>query len=85
MFSDYANIILHRDTGELTQLIAERDQILEQLEIAEARYIASFRLSTPEPSVAELPIPPQDDGDIKRQISRPRALAGYTVCIFIDF
>ena len=70
------------DTSLLAQLIEERDHILDNLEVAEARYIASFRLSTPEPSVAELPVPPdpEDENSIKRQISRPRALASYSVC-----
>lgn len=76
-------IQLRRDTQHLASLIEERDQILEQLEIAEARYIASFRLSSPEPSIAELPVPPEDENDIKRQISRPRALTAAPVSGFL--
>ena len=48
-----------------------------QLEMAEARYIASFKLATPDPSVADLG-PASDGGNsLKRRISRPKALAGY--------
>ena len=72
-----------RDTGELPALIAERDQILQHLEIAEAQYIASFRLSTPEPSIADLPLPPDDKEEMKARISRPRALGAANVCINI--
>ena len=58
-------------------MIAERDHILGQLEMAEARYIASFKLATPDPSVADLG-PSSDGGNsLKRRISRPKALAGY--------
>lgn len=71
----------YRDTGELPALIAERDQILQNLEIAEARYIASFRLSTPEPSIADLPMPPDDKEEMKARISRPKALGAANVCI----
>ncbi|KAI5123599.1 hypothetical protein M0805_003416 [Coniferiporia weirii] len=73
---DIAGIFSIGDTGELPMLIAERDSILENLEMAEARYIASFRLTTPDPSIAELPMPPADEDDIRTHISRPRALAG---------
>ena len=66
-----------RDIGALADLIAERDIILNNLELSETRYIASFRLSTPEPSLLEPPpLPPKDEADIKRHISRPRALSG---------
>ncbi|THH08733.1 hypothetical protein EW145_g2508 [Phellinidium pouzarii] len=71
---DIASIFSIGDTGELSSLIAERDSILENLEIAETRYIASFRLTTPDPSVAELPMPPEDENSIKRHISRPKTL-----------
>ena len=60
-------------------MIHERDRILERLEIAEARYIASFRLATPDASVAELPVPREDESGTKMRISRPKALAGYAV------
>ncbi|EJD04016.1 uncharacterized protein FOMMEDRAFT_106418 [Fomitiporia mediterranea MF3/22] len=65
------------DTGILPSLIQERDRILDQLEMAEARYIASFKLMTPDPSSAELPLPPDDENNTKLRISRPKALAGY--------
>ncbi|KAL5519004.1 hypothetical protein ACEPAH_687 [Sanghuangporus vaninii] len=65
------------DTGTLPALIRERDHILEQLEIAEARYISSFRLATPDPSVADLPLP-LEENTTRLHISRPRALAGYS-------
>ena len=55
-----------RDTTHLAVLIDERDEILEQLEIAETKYINSFKLSTPDPSIADFypggapPPPPKD-------------------------
>ena len=63
-------------------LIEERDRVLDQLEVAETRYVSSFKISTPDPSLADMPIPqppPKDDdelGALKRTISRPRALIG---------
>jgi hypothetical protein len=76
-----------RDTEQLAYLIDERDEILENLEIAETRYITSFKKSTPDPSIAdlELPIPetipehPAEDRgpqNGKPLISRPRPLNG---------
>ena len=72
-------------------MIDERDFILNKLEIAETRYISSFRISTPEPSLLSNPPvprqapPPEDGDDLKRQISRPQALAGYRVSnVFLD-
>ncbi|EKM61349.1 uncharacterized protein PHACADRAFT_84832 [Phanerochaete carnosa HHB-10118-sp] len=69
------------DTAHLAVLIDERDRILEQLEIAETKYINSFKLSTPDPSVVDFypsgstprsqtppPVPP------KPHISRPLPL-----------
>ncbi|KAG5220622.1 MPN domain-containing protein [Salix suchowensis] len=53
------------DTQRLALLIDERDEILENLEIAETRYISSFRLSTPDPSIADFqapPVPPKTIG-----------------------
>lgn len=41
------------DTQQLALLIEERDEILENLEIAETKYIGSFEVTTPEPSVTE--------------------------------
>lgn len=69
----------NRETGRLPDLIRERDHILEQLEIAETRYISAFRLTTPDPSVADLPLPPEENATTRLQISRPKALAGYSV------
>ncbi|KAK7680542.1 hypothetical protein QCA50_016323 [Cerrena zonata] len=68
------------DTTQLALLIEERDEILENLEIAETKYISSFKLTTPDPSIADfVPIPPpqlQIPGvPSKPQISRPRPLA----------
>ncbi|OCH87483.1 hypothetical protein OBBRIDRAFT_736098 [Obba rivulosa] len=69
------------DTTQLALLIEERDEILENLEIAETRYISSFRLTTPDPSIADfdppLPIPQEDpDSPTKLHISRPKPLTG---------
>lgn len=60
-------------------LIEERDEILENLEIAETRYISSFRLSTPEPSIADLQPAPVSDTEGIPYISRPKALNGTRV------
>lgn len=58
-------------------MIKERDHILSQLETAEAKYISSFRLSTPEPSLQDLNVPMEEErGSLKMRISRPRALGG---------
>ncbi|KZT30913.1 hypothetical protein NEOLEDRAFT_1053480 [Neolentinus lepideus HHB14362 ss-1] len=64
------------DTQNLALLIDERDEILENLEIAETRYISSFRLSTPDPSIADLE-PVKEEGmqnGKKLHISRPLPL-----------
>ncbi|EEB89260.1 hypothetical protein MPER_12661, partial [Moniliophthora perniciosa FA553] len=53
----------------LALLIEQRDEILENLEIAETKYINSFRLSTPEPSIADFEPPEPKDG--RPYISRP--------------
>jgi calcium permeable stress-gated cation channel len=66
------------DTQRLALLIEDRDEILENLEIAETRYIISFRLSTPEPSIADFEPPMILENKDRPQISRPRALAGAT-------
>ncbi|KAG7099739.1 hypothetical protein E1B28_001554 [Marasmius oreades] len=59
------------DTQALAVLIEERDEILENLEIAETKYINSFKLSTPEPSLNDAePFPPPDDS--RPYISRPK-------------
>jgi hypothetical protein len=40
----------------LALLIGERDEILDNLEVAETRYISSFKISTPDPSIADLDV-----------------------------
>lgn len=63
------------DTHQLALLIDERDEILENLEIAETRYINSFRISTPDPSIVDLqPQSPEPEG--RPYISRPLPLQG---------
>ncbi|KAI0066505.1 hypothetical protein BV25DRAFT_1820469 [Artomyces pyxidatus] len=62
------------DTQQLALLIEERDEILENLEIAETRYISSFRVSTPEPSIADLQPPQSIETEGLSHISRPRPL-----------
>jgi hypothetical protein len=64
------------ETHQLALLIETRDEILENLEIAETRYIVSFRLSTPDPSIADFEPPPIQESMDRPYISRPRALAG---------
>ncbi|KAI0308375.1 hypothetical protein B0F90DRAFT_1807574 [Multifurca ochricompacta] len=64
------------DTQRLSLLIEERDEILERLEIAEAKYIASFRMSTPEPSFVDLNLTPAGGTHGITHISRPRKLTG---------
>ncbi|KAH8992407.1 hypothetical protein EDB92DRAFT_1857796 [Lactarius akahatsu] len=63
------------DTQRLALLIEERDIILEQLEIAETKYITSFRITTPDPSLVELNAPAGDTDGIA-YISRPKVLGG---------
>lgn len=66
-----------RDTQHLALLVDERDEILENLEIAETRYIGSFRITTPDPSIADYqPPPPQDPN--RPYISRPLPLGNNT-------
>ncbi|KAI0639520.1 hypothetical protein C8Q77DRAFT_1043851 [Trametes polyzona] len=67
------------DTGHLALLIDERDEVLENLEVAETKYINSFRLTTPDPSIAdwEPPVPPPKDepeSPPRPPISRPLPL-----------
>jgi hypothetical protein len=64
------------DTRRLALLIEERDIILEQLEIAETKYISSFRITTPDPSLLDLNAAPPGDTDGIAYISRPRVLGG---------
>jgi calcium permeable stress-gated cation channel len=73
-----------RETRRLAILIDERDEILNNLEMAETRYIASFRISTPDPSIAtyEPPIPQvTSENDGRPVISRPKPLTGTSVCL----
>ncbi|KAH8099276.1 hypothetical protein BXZ70DRAFT_289357 [Cristinia sonorae] len=68
------------DTERLALLIEERDEILENLEIAETKYISSFKLSTPDPSIADFTpisrgIPGDPNHPERPYISRPRPLA----------
>ncbi|KAH9835893.1 uncharacterized protein C8Q71DRAFT_870275, partial [Rhodofomes roseus] len=69
------------DTTQLALLIDERDEILENLEIAEAKYIQSFRLSTPDPSIADFEphlstIAEEPGASTRPVIGRPRPLVG---------
>ncbi|KAJ3830358.1 hypothetical protein F5880DRAFT_1067127 [Lentinula raphanica] len=61
------------DTQAIAHLIEERDEILDNLEIAETRYINSFRLTTPDPSLADWQ-PPAPRDPSRPYISRPRPL-----------
>ncbi|EED80495.1 predicted protein, partial [Postia placenta Mad-698-R] len=77
---DIQNLFSIGDTTDLALLIDERDEILENLEIAETKYIQSFRLSTPEPSIADFQPPlatisEEPGSPVKPAISRPRPLA----------
>lgn len=68
------------DTSPLVPLIQGRDIILNNLEVAEIQYINSFQLSTPIPSIADYEAPaappPTEVSELKRRISRPKALRG---------
>ncbi|KAF9556409.1 hypothetical protein CPC08DRAFT_778388 [Agrocybe pediades] len=62
------------DTHRLALLIDERDEILENLEISETKYISSFRVTTPDPSILDfVPTPPPADPN-RPYISRPLPL-----------
>ncbi|KAG0702753.1 hypothetical protein DFH29DRAFT_999137 [Suillus ampliporus] len=65
------------DTHDLALLIEERDELLENLEVAETRYISSFKISTPDPSIADLDIlalQASEEPPSRPHISRPRVL-----------
>ncbi|PPQ64239.1 hypothetical protein CVT24_008642 [Panaeolus cyanescens] len=62
------------DTQRLALLIEERDEILENLEIAETKYISSFRITTPDPSILDF-VPPAPADPSRPYISRPLPLA----------
>ena len=55
-------------------LIDERDEILENLEIAETKYISSFCVTTPDPSVLDF-VPTHPAVPSRPHISRPLPLA----------
>ncbi|KAK0208655.1 hypothetical protein DFS33DRAFT_1304877 [Desarmillaria ectypa] len=63
------------DTRHLANLIQKRDEILGNLEIAETQYITCFRLTTPDPSLADW-VPPSAEDPTRPHISRPRPLLG---------
>ena len=55
-------------------LIDERDEILENLEISETKYISSFRVTTPDPSILDFVPPPPPADPSRPYISRPLPL-----------
>ncbi|KAF8807999.1 hypothetical protein BYT27DRAFT_7190091 [Phlegmacium glaucopus] len=63
------------DTHKLALLIDERDEILENLEIAETKYISSFRVTTPDPSVLDFVPTPPPTVPSRPHISRPLPLS----------
>ncbi|TFL07410.1 hypothetical protein BDV98DRAFT_557831 [Pterulicium gracile] len=72
---DIKSLFTIGETHKLAHLIDERDEILENLEIAEARYISSFKITTPDPSLADVSMMGRDKQSAdKLKISRPRAL-----------
>ncbi|KAN0102356.1 hypothetical protein V8E52_012028 [Russula decolorans] len=73
---DISSLFTVIDTHRLALLIEDRDVILEHLEIAETKYISSFRVTTPEPSIADFNPAPVSDSEGIAFISRPRLLAG---------
>ncbi|KAH7100165.1 hypothetical protein BKA62DRAFT_801451 [Auriculariales sp. MPI-PUGE-AT-0066] len=66
------------ETEPLARLIDERDDILNNLEIAETRYINSFSISTPEQSISEAQRIAEESAGHRYKIGRPRALMPYT-------
>ncbi|KAJ7141880.1 hypothetical protein C8R43DRAFT_892427 [Mycena crocata] len=71
---DITSIYSICDTQNLALLIDERDEILDNLEIAETRYISSFRLTTPDPSIAEWEPPASPKDPSRPYISHPQPL-----------
>ncbi|KAK0465471.1 uncharacterized protein EV420DRAFT_1637605 [Desarmillaria tabescens] len=63
------------NTEQLADLILRREEILGNLEIAETQYITCFRLTTPDPSLADW-VPPSAEDLTRPHISRPRPLLG---------
>ncbi|KAL0951690.1 hypothetical protein HGRIS_008366 [Hohenbuehelia grisea] len=73
---DVQNLFSISDTQFLSKLIDERDEILDTLEIAETRYISSFTLTTPDPSVLDFEPALVPQADDRPYISRPLPLGG---------
>ncbi|KAG1757825.1 hypothetical protein EDB19DRAFT_1659240 [Suillus lakei] len=76
------------DTHNLALLIGERDELLDNLEVAETRYISSFKISTPDPSIADLEVlAPHGSEEIPHRphIGRPRALVGSVITTVYPF
>jgi len=67
------HLLTSSDTQNLAILIDERDEILENLEIAEAKYISCFRVTTPDPSILDF-APTAAHDPSKPYISRPLPL-----------
>jgi len=65
---------LFSDTHKLALLIDERDEILENLEISETKYISSFRVTTPDPSILDFVPPPPPADPSRPYISKPLPL-----------
>jgi hypothetical protein len=66
----------------LALLIEERDEILENLEVAETRYKSSFRISALDPSIADLEVlapSGSQETPSRPHIGRPRALVGSVI------
>ncbi|KIM47616.1 hypothetical protein M413DRAFT_439287 [Hebeloma cylindrosporum] len=63
------------DTHKLALLIDERDEILENLEISETKYISSFRVTTPDPSILDFVPPPPPADPSRPYIRRPLPLS----------
>ncbi|KAF5352644.1 hypothetical protein D9756_005814 [Leucocoprinus leucothites] len=70
---DIQSLFSISDTQHIALLIDQRDEILENLEIAETRYISSFQITTPDPSIADYEPPPPPD-PTRPYISRPLPL-----------
>lgn len=78
-----------RDTERLALLIEQRDEILENLEIAETQYISSFTVTTPDPSIADYLSTvgegtDEEAGVGRPYISRPKPLGGATTTVSIQ-
>ncbi|KAK0198749.1 hypothetical protein F5146DRAFT_918927 [Armillaria mellea] len=78
---DIESLFSITDTQALAGLIQTRDEILGNLEIAETQYITCFRLTTPDPSLADW-VPPSAEDPTRPHISRPRPLLGSRALIY---